>query len=76
LSNSGFLLFNTLYKAITYAEDVSLVGSSPRKIQPTLDALLIVASKLGIRFIGTKYSFLSLISAEHLFTQWRYPTFV
>jgi hypothetical protein len=47
------LLFNTLYKAITYAEDVSLVGSSPRKIQPTLDALLIVASKLGISFNGT-----------------------
>ncbi|XP_046651115.1 uncharacterized protein LOC124342196 [Daphnia pulicaria] len=59
-TNQGFNLFGSLLKATAYADDLSLIGSSPDQLQPTLDAMLSVAAKLGLRFNVAKCSFLSL----------------
>jgi hypothetical protein len=49
-TNHGFTLFNSCLKTTAYADDISLVGSSPSSLQPTLDDMLQVASKLRLRF--------------------------
>jgi hypothetical protein len=52
--NAGFLLFCSYLKATAYADDISLVGSCPADLQPTLDAMLVVAAALGLRFNAGK----------------------
>lgn len=64
--------FETTLKATPYLDNASLIGSSPRQLQPNLDAMLVVAAKLGLRLNGNKFSLLSLAkgvasSAEPLF---------
>lgn len=54
--NSGFLLFRSVLNATAYADDISLVGSRPEDLQPTLDAMLVVAAALGLRFNAGKCS--------------------
>ncbi|XP_046632270.1 uncharacterized protein LOC124311947 [Daphnia pulicaria] len=59
-SNSGFPLFCSMLKATAYADDVSLIGTTPEQLQPVLDAMLVVAAKLGLRFNVGKCSFLAI----------------
>ena len=49
-ANHGFTLFNSCLKTPTYVDDISLMGSSPSNLQPTLENMLQVASKRRIRF--------------------------
>lgn len=59
-ANSGFPLFCTLLKATAYADDVSLIGTTPELLQPIFDAMLVMADKLGLRFNVGKCSFLAI----------------
>ena len=59
-SNNGCPLFGSLLKATTYADEVSLIGSTLDQLQPTLDAMLAVLATLGLRFNVGKCSFHSL----------------
>jgi hypothetical protein len=58
--NSGFLLSCAYPKATAYTDDISLVGPSPEDLQPTLDAMMVVAAALGLRFNAAKCSFLTI----------------
>jgi hypothetical protein len=49
-----------MLKATAYAEDVSLIGTTPEQLQPILDAMLLVAAKLGLRFNVGKCSYLAV----------------
>jgi hypothetical protein len=54
--NAGFSLFGKFFKATAYVDDILLVGSCTEDLQPTVDAVLVVAADLGLRFNAGKGS--------------------
>ncbi len=63
-SNSGFPLFSSWLKSTAYADEVFLIGSTAAQLQPNLDAMLVQAEKLGLRFNVGKCSFLVLTKGK------------
>ena len=70
-ANGGFMLFNSSLKTTAYADDIALVGTDASSLQPTIDEMMRMASKLGLCFNVEKCSSITITKgkatpSEHL----------
>ena len=59
-TNAGFQLLNTRLKTTAYADDISVVGSTPSGLQATINGVKRTATILGLRLNANKCSSLTI----------------
>ena len=59
-TNAGFQLLNTRLRTTDYADDISVVGSTPSGLQATINGVNRTATILGLLFNASKCSSLNI----------------